>query len=184
MNINLDNEIIEKIKIIKDDFVKKYPHYYINCDGIVLKKNSNKYSCRHYDNNYENIYYAIQTIPKLYTNKVKNNKNNKEHSYCLKHIIEKNDWYPKPYLSNGDLIIAMLYLGFQFNTKTFIKKDFCFLEFYCKKYKKFPLHSKYYRLNENYKKTKYTEMTWGITKVVLKPKMSLDCINIVEKYLF
>jgi hypothetical protein len=99
---------ITAIKAIVDEYKQK--KVIINRNGIYAKKNTE--ICITDDEiaeRSENMYNACKLIPFCVTG---TKRKGLVYSYGLKHLIEIY-LHPNPYLSNGELILCMLYLGYE-----------------------------------------------------------------------
>ena len=114
------SDINKEIERVINQFQKRYgDNLTINSNGIMTKQSESEYNEKYKCNNafqldVNDITSAISVIPLLYTR----HKRKICNSYSMKHKIERNDHYIKLkghcYLSNGDLIIAMLIMGYKY----------------------------------------------------------------------
>ena len=113
-------DINKEIERVINQFQKIYgDNLIINSNGIMTKQGENDYNQKYKCNNafqldVNDITSAIYVIPFLYAP----HKRKTTNSYSIKHTIERNDHYVKlkghSYLSNGNLIIAMLISGYKY----------------------------------------------------------------------
>ena len=113
-------DINKEIERVINQFQKRYGDCFtINSNGIMTKQSESEYNEKYKCNNafqldVNDIISAIYVIPLLYTQ----NRSKTTNSYTIKHKIERNDKYIELkghcYLSNGDLIIAMLIMGYKY----------------------------------------------------------------------
>ena len=102
---------ITAIKAIVDEY--KHKKVIINGNGLYAKKNTE--ICITSDEiakSSENMYNACKLIPFCVTS---TKRKGLVSSYGFKHMIE-NYLHPIPYLSNGELILCMLYLGYEISS--------------------------------------------------------------------
>ena len=116
----MPTDINKEIKRVVSQFQKRYGNNLtINNNGIMTNQDecqyNQKYNCNEaFKLSVNDIQSAIHVIPFLYAPHNRKTCN----SYSMKHTIEKNDHYIKlkghGYLSNGDLIVAMLIMGYKY----------------------------------------------------------------------
>ena len=116
----MNKDINKQIKRIVSEFQNKYGNdLTINSNGIMTKQEEINYNQKYNRNDtfrfdIHDVMSAIHVIPFLYTPHERKTSN----SYVMKHKVERNPQYIKlkghRYLSNGNLIIAMLIMGYKY----------------------------------------------------------------------
>jgi hypothetical protein len=105
-NIKLIYSMIQKIKYMLETLEAN--NYYLNDHGFVSKEKYKKQELLS-TSSINSIGVAMQDIDKLFKKRITINK--KHTSYGYKHDLED---YNKTYFSNGEFIMAMLLLGYNF----------------------------------------------------------------------